>query len=68
MSGATLVLTNGGRLIHYDFVSGPGLYLAQTSLWLACAMSLAVLDIEKYVDESGNVAEPEINYTDGIIR
>ena len=50
------------------FLIGPGLNLAQTSLWLSCAMSLAALDIEKYVDESGNVVEPEIRYLDGMIR
>ena len=31
-------------------------------------MSLAVFDIGKYVDESGNVVEPEVNYSDGTIR
>jgi len=45
----------------------PGLNLAQTSVWLTCAMSLAVFDIGKYVDESGNVVEPEIKYSDGTI-
>lgn len=54
-----------GRLIHR---LGPGLNLAQTSVWLTCAMSLAVFNIEKYVDESGNVVEPEINYSNGTIR
>jgi len=47
---------------------GPGLNLAQTSVWLTCAMSLAVFDIEKYVDAFGNVVEPVIHYSDGIIR
>jgi len=47
---------------------GPGLNLAQTSVWLTCAMSLAVFDIEKYVDALGNVVEPEIHYSDGILR
>ena len=47
---------------------GPGLNVAQTSLWIACAMSLAVFDIEKYVDESGNVVEPKIHYSDGSTR
>ena len=47
---------------------GPGLNLAQTSVWLTCAMSLAVFDIEKYVDAFGNVSEPEVHYSDGIIR
>jgi len=45
----------------------PGLNLAQTSVWLTCAMSLAVFDIEKYVDAFGNVVEPEIRFLDGII-
>ena len=47
---------------------GPGLNVAQTSLWLACVMSLAVLDIGKYVDGFGNVVEPEIRYGDGAVR
>ena len=50
------------------FRLGPGLNLAQTSLWIACAMSLAVFDIGKYVDESGNAVVPEVNYSDGAIR
>jgi len=47
---------------------GPGLNFALTSVWLTCAMSLAVFDIEKYVDGFGNVVEPKIHYSDGIIR
>ena len=47
---------------------GAGLNVAQASLWIACAMSLATLDIEKYVDEFGNVVEPGIRYQDGVIR
>jgi hypothetical protein len=31
-------------------------------------MSLAVFDIEKYIDEFGNVVEPGMRYSDGIIR
>ena len=50
------------------FPAGPGLHIAQASLWIACAMSLAVFNIEKYVDESGKVVEPEIRYTGGAIR
>jgi len=45
----------------------PGLNLALMSLWVGCAMSLAVFDIGKYVDGFGNVVEPTINYTDGTI-
>lgn len=47
---------------------GPGLNLGQSSSWLSCAMSLAVFDIKKYVDGSGNVVEPKANYSDGAIR
>ena len=47
---------------------GPGLNLALTSVWLTCTLSLAVFDIEKYVDAFGNVVEPKIHYSDGIIR
>ena len=50
------------------FFVGPGLHIAQVYLWIASAMSLAVFDIEKYVDESGNVVEPETRYTNGGIR
>jgi len=48
--------------------AGPGLNLAQTSVWLTCAMSLAVFDIEKYVDAFGNVVEPGIHYLGKIIK
>jgi len=47
---------------------GPGINLAQPSVWLTCAMSLAVFDIEKYVDTFGNVVEPEIHYSEGLVR
>ena len=49
------------------FVS-PGLNIAQTSVWDICAMSLAVFDIEKFVDGSGKVVEPEIRYSTGAVR
>ena len=47
---------------------GPGLNLAQTSVWLTCATSLAVFDVEKYVDAFGNVVEPEVRYLDGLVK
>ena len=50
------------------FFVGTGISMAQTSLWIACAMSLAVFDIEKYVDGSGNVVELEIRYSTGAVR
>ena len=49
-------------------LTGPGLELAQSSTWVTCAMSLAVFNIEKYVDGFGNVVEPKIRYSGGMIR
>ena len=48
--------------------TGPGMYLAQLSIWLACAKTLAVLNIEKFVDGFGNVVEPHGRYSGGTIR
>jgi len=45
----------------------PGMHLAQSSLWLTCAMSLAVFNIEKSVDGFGNVVEPATRYSGGTI-
>jgi cytochrome P450 len=39
----------------------PGRYLADTSVWLACAMSLAVFNMRGGSEkEAGNAAEPEM--------
>ena len=51
-----------------SLLDGPGMNLAQSSLCITCAMSLAVFDIEKYVDGFGNVVEPSIRYSDGAVR
>ena len=40
------------------------MHLAQLSVWLACAKSLAVLKIEKDADGSGKVIEPKIRYVE----
>ena len=50
------------------FLTGPGIHLAHSSIWLACAMSLSVFDVQKYVDGFGNVIEPKTLSSDGIIR
>jgi hypothetical protein len=50
------------------FWIGPGMNLATTSVFISCAMSLAVFNVGKYVDESGNVVEPETRYSGGTIR
>ncbi|EMD40455.1 hypothetical protein CERSUDRAFT_80124 [Gelatoporia subvermispora B] len=55
-----------------DFVFGfgrricPGLYLADTSVFLSCAMSLAAFNISKVV-EDGKAIEPVIEYSSGTI-
>ncbi|KAI5360195.1 putative cytochrome P450 [Septoria linicola] len=56
-----------------DYVFGfgrracPGKVLADTSIWITVAKSLAALNIEKAVGEEGRVIEPEIKFTAGII-
>ena len=42
--------------------------LADASVFIACATTLAVFDISKVVDENGAVVEPVIEYTSGTIR
>ena len=44
-----------------------GRFLADASVFIACAMILAVFDITKSV-ENGEVVEPKVEYTDGTIR
>lgn len=45
----------------------PGQYLADVSLWLTVAYSLAVFDITKGLDENGREIEPTIQFSPGII-
>lgn len=45
-----------------------GRHFAMDSLWIAIAYILATLDIQKAVDEAGNVVEPSGEYTPGLIR
>ena len=42
--------------------------MAQASLYIMAAMSLAVFRISKKVDEKGNVIEPLVRYADTMIR
>ncbi|KAH7910744.1 cytochrome P450 [Hygrophoropsis aurantiaca] len=44
----------------------PGLHLAEASVFISCAMSLAVFDIRKAV-ENGVAITPEVKFTDGAI-
>ncbi|KAI1179236.1 cytochrome protein [Nemania sp. FL0916] len=45
----------------------PGRYLANTSVWLMIARSLAVFDISKGLDENGREIEPTVQFMPGII-
>ncbi|KAG1869504.1 cytochrome P450 [Suillus subluteus] len=45
----------------------PGLHLADASVWISTAMSLAVFDISKVV-EKGVEITPEVDHTSGTIR
>ncbi|KDQ57072.1 hypothetical protein JAAARDRAFT_35668 [Jaapia argillacea MUCL 33604] len=45
----------------------PGRILADASIYISIAMSLAVFDITKAKDERGNVLEPVKDFTSGII-
>ena len=46
----------------------PGLYLAEASMFLSIAMTLAAYDIRKKKDADGNVIEPKLDYGTGSIR
>lgn len=46
----------------------PGMYLAEQSTWLLITSMLAALDIQKAVDEKGNVIEPEVRYENSVFR
>ena len=48
-------------------VMRPGLNLADASIFISCAMALALFDITKKV-ENGVVVEPVNDYTSGTIR
>lgn len=45
----------------------PGRYFAMDSMWIAMAHILATVNIEKAVDDAGNILEPSGEYTSGLI-
>ncbi|EJD39103.1 cytochrome P450, partial [Auricularia subglabra TFB-10046 SS5] len=45
----------------------PGLYIADSSVWLLVATTLAVFDISKAIDDHGNPITPPENYGSGTI-
>jgi len=46
----------------------PGMYLAMDSMFVAIAMSLATLNIDKKKEANGEYIEPHVEYTTGTIR
>lgn len=59
------------HLVPLDFTASfricPGKELADPSLFLSAAMTLAVFDITKAKDAKGNEIEPLYEYTPGVI-
>lgn len=57
----------------YDYVFGfgrracPGKVLADASVWLTVARSLAVFDISKPRDDAGNEIKPAVSFSPGIL-
>jgi hypothetical protein len=46
----------------------PGIAVAQSSVWLAAALTLAVYDVTAVIDNDGNPILPSLEYTNGTIR
>jgi len=44
------------------------MYLAMDSMFVAFAMSLATLNIDKKKDGNGQYIEPQVEYTSGLVR
>ena len=44
----------------------PGLFMIDSSLWIAVASMIASFDIGKAVDEFGNTIEPEVIYDNSV--
>lgn len=47
--------------------SCPGKQLADSSVWLTVARSLAVFDISKGLDETGREVEPDVCFSPGVV-
>lgn len=45
----------------------PGRFLAESSVWLTIAKSLAAFDITKGVDKNGNEIEPSVDFLPGFL-
>lgn len=46
----------------------PGLQLAQASIFVACAMNLAVVDVQKTKGSDGQLITPEVEWSSGLLR
>lgn len=67
--GLAQVRMNSGSHSELRFTrQDVGLHLADASIFISCAMALAVFDVCKYVDEAGRTIEPVHEYTTGTIR
>ncbi|KAJ7940739.1 cytochrome P450 [Mycena leptocephala] len=45
----------------------PGQHLAENSIWIQMVLSLLTMTISKAVDADGNIIEPEIAFTSGVV-
>lgn len=54
-------------IVHRVLMGVLGRVLADASIFISCAMSLAVFDIEKYT-ENGFTFEPDMEQSTGTIR
>ncbi|PSS35616.1 hypothetical protein PHLCEN_2v1439 [Hermanssonia centrifuga] len=55
------------EVLRWNPVAPLGLHLADASVWISCAMSLAVFNVTKAI-ENGREIEPVVEYTSGTIR
>lgn len=46
----------------------PGMFMASDSLWITAAYLVWAFNIDRYVDEAGNVDQPTGEFTFGLVR
>lgn len=55
------------KLSPAPFSVCPGRYMAFSAVWIAIASLIAAFDIEKAVDENGEVIEPSQEYSSALV-
>lgn len=60
--------SDGPGVCPTDTNDDTGSNLAQANVFLACATSLAVLNIAKASDDAGKPIQPAVDYTSGMVR